>query len=91
MLRTTIDMLPTAWLWPKRWRNGFYEFITGEKTPFVDRHPECNGECYNIRIGYFNRCIWCKFKALCIDDCGELADRDSEFCRHIYYHYGDEK
>lgn len=91
MLRNMIDMLPTAWMWPKRCRDGFYRFITGEKAIFVDHHPECKEECFNIRIGYFDRCIWCRFKSLCVDGCGELADRDSCFCRLLHYHYGEEK
>ena len=54
-------------------------------------HSECKGECYDIPIGFFERCLWCKVKWICEDDYGFLADRDSDHCRMLHYHYGGEK
>lgn len=52
---------------------------------------ECKGECYNVPIGFFERCLWCKVKWMCEDDCGFLADRDSDHCRMVHYHYIEAK
>ena len=47
-------------------------------------HDEC--ECFHIPVGFFSRCLWCELKRFCKDDNGELADRDSDHCRHLHYH-----
>lgn len=54
-------------------------------------HSECLGECYDIPIRFTERCVWCKLKWICRDDFGFLADRDSDHCRMLHYHYGGQK
>jgi hypothetical protein len=31
--------------------------------------------------------MWCDVKHLCVDEYGDLADRDSDMCRRLIYHF----
>lgn len=43
--------------------------------------------CYDIKCDWWRRCMWCDMKDLCINEYGERADRDSNHCRMLVYHY----
>jgi len=44
----------------------------------------CN--CFDIPISFFERCLWCKLKHICKDEYGDLAYRDSDYCRMLHVH-----
>lgn len=46
----------------------------------------CDARCFDKKVSWKIRCLWCKLKYYCVNDYNELADRDSDFCRMLNYH-----
>lgn len=65
--------------------DGFPEWCPLEDADITCRVDGCN--CFDVPISFFERCSWCKLKILCVDEYGELAARDSEYCRMLHVHF----
>jgi hypothetical protein len=42
--------------------------------------------CYDVPCPFWTRCLWCVIRGLCRNEFGELAARNSDYCRYVQYH-----